>query len=88
MAAVKAYRYSAEIAQMCYVFGQPCEPDEEVVQTIEDIVRAQLAEIVRVPAAAPLTARCCKRARSRPAATRAISRRRTCCSSCGTTAPR
>lgn len=43
------YRYSVEIAQQAYVFGQIREPDEEVVQFVEDIVRSQVSEIVRPP---------------------------------------
>lgn len=42
------HRYTTEIAQMCYVFhGEPKEGGEdEVVQYLEDIVRAQLGEVV------------------------------------------
>lgn len=42
----KPYRYSAEIAQMCFVYGQLNEVDEAVAQSIEDIVKTQLNEIV------------------------------------------
>lgn len=50
MASKKAepvYRYSVEIAQMAYVFGQIREPDDSLVQYIEEVVRSQLSEIVR-----------------------------------------
>lgn len=42
------HRYTTEIAQMCYVFhGEPKEGGEdEVVQYLEDVVRAQLGEVV------------------------------------------
>lgn len=43
----KAYRYSSEIAQMCFVYGELKEVDEAVAQSIEDIVRNQIGEIVR-----------------------------------------
>jgi hypothetical protein len=53
----KAYRYTAEIGQMCFVFNGECsglngetkDIDDEVVQYIEDIVRSQVSEIVRAP---------------------------------------
>lgn len=32
---------------MCFVFGEPKEPEEEAVQCIEDIIKAHLAELVR-----------------------------------------
>lgn len=44
----RGYLYSIEIAQMCYVFSEIRNPAEEVVQYIEDVVRHQLNEIVRL----------------------------------------
>ena len=44
----RGYLYSVEIAQMCYVFSEIRSPSDEVVQYMEDVVRHQLNEIVRV----------------------------------------
>jgi hypothetical protein len=46
MASKKSDYPRVEIAQMAFVFGQVKEPDEDVVQYIEDIVHAQVSEIV------------------------------------------
>ncbi|KAL8278062.1 hypothetical protein RQP46_009522 [Phenoliferia psychrophenolica] len=45
-AAKQAYRYSVEIAQMCYVFGETSDPSEDVVKFIEDTVRLQITDLI------------------------------------------
>ncbi|CAG8665265.1 20111_t:CDS:2, partial [Racocetra fulgida] len=40
------YRYSSEIQQMMFVFGEVPEPLTETIQLVEDIVRSQVIEIV------------------------------------------
>lgn len=47
MAAPKTYKYTTEITQMCQAFDRRGEPDETVVQYMEDVVKSQLVEIVR-----------------------------------------
>ncbi|KDQ21717.1 hypothetical protein BOTBODRAFT_99264 [Botryobasidium botryosum FD-172 SS1] len=42
----KEYRYSQEIAQMMFVFGEVQDPNHESVNLVEDIVRSQVIEIV------------------------------------------
>ncbi|KAH8923917.1 TFIID-18kDa-domain-containing protein [Atractiella rhizophila] len=42
----KRYKYSTEIAQMMFVFGEVRNPSKEVVRYIEDVVRSQVVEIV------------------------------------------
>ncbi|KAL7420191.1 Transcription initiation protein spt3 [Cryptotrichosporon argae] len=40
------YRYSSEIAQMMFVFGEVQDPLPETIRLVEDIVRGQVIEIV------------------------------------------
>ncbi|CAG8470284.1 6267_t:CDS:2 [Paraglomus brasilianum] len=40
------YRYSSEIQQMMFVFGEVAEPSQETIMLVEDIVRAQVIEII------------------------------------------
>ncbi|CAG8594619.1 12224_t:CDS:10 [Dentiscutata erythropus] len=40
------YRYSSEIQQMMFVFGEVPEPLTETIQLVEDIVRSQVIEII------------------------------------------
>ncbi|CAG8597069.1 11565_t:CDS:2, partial [Ambispora leptoticha] len=40
------YRYSSEIQQMMFVFGEVSEPNPETVMLVEDIVRSQVIEII------------------------------------------
>ncbi|CAJ0836709.1 18695_t:CDS:2 [Entrophospora sp. SA101] len=40
------YRYSSEIQQMMFVFGEVTEPLVETTQLVEDIVRSQVIEII------------------------------------------
>lgn len=42
----KEYRYSSEIAQMMFVFGEVQDPNGEAVNLVEDIVRSQIIELV------------------------------------------
>ena len=44
--APKEYKYSTEISQMMFVFGEVQEPLQETVNLVEDIVRSQVLEIV------------------------------------------
>ena len=41
------YKYSQEISQMMFVFGEVQDPNPETVNLVEDIVRSQLIELVR-----------------------------------------
>ncbi|MBW0487510.1 hypothetical protein O181_027225 [Austropuccinia psidii MF-1] len=43
---LKQSKYSAEISQMLFVFGEVKTPDEETVRYVEDVVRCQVAELV------------------------------------------
>ncbi|KAI0364588.1 TFIID-18kDa-domain-containing protein [Pilatotrama ljubarskyi] len=40
------YKYSQEISQMMFVFGEVQEPNPETVNLVEDIVRSQLIELI------------------------------------------
>ncbi len=40
------YKYSQEISQMMFVFGEVQDPILETVNLVEDIVRSQLIELV------------------------------------------
>ncbi|CAG8605087.1 7619_t:CDS:2 [Acaulospora morrowiae] len=40
------YRYSSEIQQMMFVFGEVSEPCPETIMLVEDIVRSQVIEII------------------------------------------
>ncbi|KAN0097214.1 hypothetical protein V8E55_001660 [Tylopilus felleus] len=43
------YKYTQEISQMMFVFGEIQDPNHETVNLVEDIVRSQLIELVRKP---------------------------------------
>ena len=43
----REYKYSQEISQMMFVFGEVQDPNPETVNLVEDIVRSQLIELVR-----------------------------------------
>ena len=45
----REYKYSQEISQMMFVFGEVQEPNPETVNLVEDIVRSQLIELVSNP---------------------------------------
>ncbi|KAI0677761.1 TFIID-18kDa-domain-containing protein [Trametes maxima] len=42
----REYKYSQEISQMMFVFGEVQEPNPETVNLVEDIVRSQLIELI------------------------------------------
>ncbi|KAF9057803.1 transcription initiation factor IID, 18kD subunit-domain-containing protein [Panaeolus papilionaceus] len=42
----REYKYSQEISQMMFVFGEVQEPLTETVQLVEDIVRGQIIELI------------------------------------------
>lgn len=42
------YKYRIEIQQMMFVSGETCDPPLETTSLIEDIVRSQVVEIVRI----------------------------------------
>ncbi|GFZ44794.1 Protein SPT3 [Saitozyma sp. JCM 24511] len=42
----KEYKYSSEISQMMFVFGEVQDPLPETVRLVEDVVRGQIIEIV------------------------------------------
>jgi type II secretory pathway component PulM len=44
----KPYKYRQEITQMMYVSGETGEPSVETTSIIEDIVRQQVIELVRL----------------------------------------
>ncbi|RXW25740.1 hypothetical protein EST38_g23 [Candolleomyces aberdarensis] len=44
--ATREYKYSQEISQMMFVFGEVQEPNPETVNLVEDIVRSQLIELI------------------------------------------
>lgn len=44
---IREYKYSTEISQMMFVFGEVQEPMAETVNLVEDIVRSQIIELVR-----------------------------------------
>ncbi|KAJ7068505.1 TFIID-domain-containing protein [Mycena amicta] len=43
---VREYKYSQEISQMMFVFGEVQDPNMETVNLVEDIVRGQIIELV------------------------------------------
>lgn len=45
---VKEYKYAQEISQMMFVFGEVQEPNPETVNLVEDIIRSQIIELVRI----------------------------------------
>ena len=45
-ASTREYKYSQEISQMMFVFGEVQDPNPETVNLVEDIVRSQLIELV------------------------------------------
>lgn len=47
-AGIREYKYSQEISQMMFVFGEVQDPNPETVNLVEDIVRGQLIELVSV----------------------------------------
>ena len=44
----REYKYFTEISQMMFVFGEVQEPLPDTVSLVEDIVRSQIIELVRV----------------------------------------
>ncbi|KAJ3509759.1 hypothetical protein NLJ89_g5049 [Agrocybe chaxingu] len=42
----KDYKYTQEISQMMFVFGEVQDPNSETVNLVEDIVRSQLIELI------------------------------------------
>lgn len=42
----REYKYSQEISQMMFVFGEVQDPNPETVNLVEDIVRSQVIELV------------------------------------------
>ncbi|KAI0684396.1 transcription initiation factor IID, 18kD subunit-domain-containing protein [Earliella scabrosa] len=42
----REYKYSQEISQMMFVFGEVQDPNPETVNLVEDIVRSQLIELI------------------------------------------
>ncbi|CDO77237.1 hypothetical protein BN946_scf184747.g50 [Trametes cinnabarina] len=42
----REYKYSQEISQMMFVFGEVQEPNPDTVNLVEDIVRSQLIELI------------------------------------------
>ena len=44
----REYKYSTEISQMMFVFGEVQDPAPETVNLVEDIVRSQVIELVSV----------------------------------------
>ncbi|KAI0732820.1 TFIID-domain-containing protein [Fomitopsis betulina] len=45
-AGIREYKYSQEISQMMFVFGEVQDPNPETVNLVEDIVRGQLIELI------------------------------------------
>ncbi|TFK72039.1 TFIID-18kDa-domain-containing protein [Pluteus cervinus] len=43
---VREYKYTQEISQMMFVFGEVQDPNPETVNLVEDIVRSQLIELI------------------------------------------
>ncbi|KAJ8087097.1 Transcription initiation protein spt3 [Marasmius tenuissimus] len=43
---VRDYKYTQEISQMMFVFGEVQDPNTETVNLVEDIVRSQLIELI------------------------------------------
>ncbi|KII94667.1 hypothetical protein PLICRDRAFT_148721 [Plicaturopsis crispa FD-325 SS-3] len=46
MSAAREYKYTAEISQMMFVFGEVQDPNSETVNLVEDIVRSQIIELI------------------------------------------
>ncbi|KAI0757574.1 transcription initiation factor IID, 18kD subunit-domain-containing protein [Daedaleopsis nitida] len=46
MSSHREYKYSQEISQMMFVFGEVQDPNPETVNLVEDIVRSQLIELI------------------------------------------
>ncbi|KAJ3998031.1 transcription initiation factor IID, 18kD subunit-domain-containing protein [Lentinula boryana] len=46
MSVTKEYKYTQEISQMMFVFGEVQDPLSETVNLVEDIVRSQLVELI------------------------------------------
>ncbi|GAW04443.1 protein spt3 [Lentinula edodes] len=46
MSVTKDYKYTQEISQMMFVFGEVQDPLSETVNLVEDIVRSQLVELI------------------------------------------
>ena len=44
----RLYKYAQEISQMMFVFGEVQDPNPETISLVEDIVRSQIIELVRV----------------------------------------
>ena len=44
--ATRDYKYSQEISQMMFVFGEVQDPNPDTINLVEDIVRGQLVELV------------------------------------------
>ncbi|KAM6496157.1 Transcription initiation factor IID, 18kD subunit domain containing protein [Amanita muscaria] len=44
--ATREYKYTQEISQMMFVFGEVQDPNQETVNIVEDIVRGQLIELI------------------------------------------
>ncbi|KAJ7158719.1 TFIID-domain-containing protein [Mycena filopes] len=45
-AMIKDYKYTQEISQMMFVFGEVQDPNAETVNLVEDIVRGQIIELI------------------------------------------
>ncbi|KAJ7773319.1 TFIID-domain-containing protein [Mycena metata] len=43
---IKDYKYTQEISQMMFVFGEVQDPNSETVNLVEDIVRGQIIELI------------------------------------------
>ncbi|TFY63609.1 hypothetical protein EVJ58_g3161 [Rhodofomes roseus] len=46
-AGTREYKYSQEISQMMFVFGEVQDPNPETVNLVEDIIRSQIIELAR-----------------------------------------
>ena len=44
----RLYKYAQEISQMMFVFGEVQDPNPETISLVEDIVRSQIIELVRI----------------------------------------
>lgn len=47
-AGTREYKYSQEISQMMFVFGEVQDPVQETVNLVEDIARSQIIELVSI----------------------------------------
>ncbi|KAJ7650452.1 TFIID domain-containing protein [Roridomyces roridus] len=43
---IREYKYTQEISQMMFVFGEVQDPNQETVNLVEDIVRGQIIELI------------------------------------------